>query len=311
MHLFYNILWIDNDIEDYIERDELDDIEKFLKNLGFIPHIKTDNGDSEINDLLGITNYDLILSDFNLNEKKGDSIVKAIREMGILTEIIFYSANTDFKNDPNILSSKVLFDRVSFHYGRTTLMEKIEEIIKLTLRKLLELNATRGLITSATSSLDVDIESFVRCLVNNHVELTQEQVDKIVNGYITDCLDRKSDKFRTKYEKLGFLDVFSSIEAYRKWKILREILKLKQGVAYSDEVADFLKINKKYYEEVIFIRNRFAHSKEVCIAGEKCLQGQIEGDHFQFNEETCVDIRKKLIKHIESFNNLKKYLSID
>ena len=37
MQLHYNILWIDNDIDDYISTGEVDSIKTFLLDLGFEP----------------------------------------------------------------------------------------------------------------------------------------------------------------------------------------------------------------------------------------------------------------------------------
>ena len=67
MQLHYNILWIDNDIDDYISTGEVDSIKTFLLDLGFEPTIITIDDEEKLEDKIHILKYDLIISDFNLN----------------------------------------------------------------------------------------------------------------------------------------------------------------------------------------------------------------------------------------------------
>ena len=151
MQLHYNILWIDNDLPEYEERGAIQGLNEFLINLGFEPTIITLYDESDLDKHLSETKFDLIISDYQLDNTTGDKIIEHIRQRMILTEILFYSAKTNFRDDQQVQESLKLIDRISFHYGRDTLLERIENLIELTLDKLLDLNATRGIITSATS----------------------------------------------------------------------------------------------------------------------------------------------------------------
>jgi hypothetical protein len=74
MKLEYNILWLDNDLQDYIDNGDVDSVKHFLRSLGFEPNIVTVFDEATINDFLDIK-YDLIVSDFNLNAENGDVII--------------------------------------------------------------------------------------------------------------------------------------------------------------------------------------------------------------------------------------------
>lgn len=61
MKLDYNILWLDNDLGDYIKNGDVKSINDFLIELGFEPNIVTVFDEAELDKYLDI-NYDLIIS---------------------------------------------------------------------------------------------------------------------------------------------------------------------------------------------------------------------------------------------------------
>src|SRR6478672_1416695 len=96
MQLPYNILWIDNDLSDYIERGQIDRLKSHIVDLGFEPNVVTNTQRSTIAENLHNTKYDLIISDYDLGEEdesnNGIEVVKNIRH-DYLTEILFYTGN--------------------------------------------------------------------------------------------------------------------------------------------------------------------------------------------------------------------------
>lgn len=305
MKLEYNILWLDNDLQDYIDNGEVDSIKEFLYNLGFESNIVTVFDEADLEEYIGLHDYDLIISDYNLENTTGDIIIEDIRNNRKLdTEILFYTAQTSYKNNPEVKDRLAFIERLTFHVGRENHLEKIEKVIELTLKKLLELNATRGLITAATSNLDVEIEDLVMELVFNRLNLSQEEIDKIMNFYVDDFLRKSPDFFLKKYKEVGFRDWFHRIEANRKWKIFRELLKQIENA----EIKEFVTQNSSYGKEVIDIRNKFAHAKAEEIDGKTVLRGQYGQEGFSFDRDACIKIRHDLINHKRNIENLRKIL---
>jgi len=306
MQLHYNIIWIDDEISKFESVGDIARLTEYLKELGFTPNILTLSGGKEIEKHFANTKFDLILSDFSIEEgHHGDDIIKAIRGNSIFTEVLFYTSQ---QNELENIAKKLLtVDRISFHSGRRDLLDKIESLILLSVGKLLELNATRGLITAETSELDVNIEEIVMELVENKLNLGQDKLDEIMNNYVDDFLKKSPDNFLKKYSEVGFKKWFHKIEANRKWGIFRELLKINP----TTEVTKFLEANKTYGEEVIATRNKFAHSKAIWKADKLFLAGfGPDGSSFEFGEPECILIRKKLIGHRDNFNALLDHLGI-
>lgn len=303
MKLEYNILWIDNDIQEYIEIGEVNSMSSFLEDLGFEPNIITLADESQLDDYIFLHKYDLIVSDFNLNATTGDVIIEKIRnEKGFSTEILFYTAKSNFLDDPNVKDRLAFMDRITFHSNRDTFIDKVEKLIKLTLDKLLELNATRGLITAATSDLDIEIESLVMSLVEKK-QLNDEQLKQIVESKVLTPLTNKVNAFWDKYE--NFQAYFHKIDAVKKWEVLRDLLKPDKS---DTSIAAFLELNKTYQKDVIDIRNKFAHAKAENREGQLILKGRLEKEDFTFDTDSCIEIRRKLITHKRGLENLKAIL---
>ncbi|HSC54246.1 MAG TPA: hypothetical protein VLC98_11510 [Phnomibacter sp.] len=311
MKLDYNILWLDNDLIDYINNGGVDSIKEFLIEKGFEPNIVTVFDESELDKYLNIS-YDLIISDFNLNKENGDVVIYRLREENKLdTEILFYSAKSNFMQDADVKNRLAFMERINIQIGRDTLLEKIEKVIELTVRKLFELNATRGLITAATSDLDVELETLSIAILRNLLNKSDDELNAIMDNYVTDFLAKNPDKFIERHQKIGFDSSFKFIEAFRKWGIFRDSLKELSKSNSANEIKNFLEFNKTYFEDVIKVRNKFAHAKAEKNGHKVVLKGQIEGEDFEFDTAMCIEIRKNLILHKREIENLKAFLSIE
>ena len=303
MKLEYNILWIDNDLQSYIDNGSVQSISDFLIERGFEPTIEKVFDEADLDKYITRHNYDLIISDYNLENTTGDLIIEDIRKTRQLdTEILFYTAQDSYKNRPEVKERLAFIERLTFQVGRDTLLDKIEKVIELTLKKLLELNATRGLITAATSHLDIEIEEIIQLLIKKK-SVPPEVLDGFVKSKVYDPLEKRLTNFWEKYD--GFINLLQKIDAIKKWEIMRELLK-----PYNEDetIRIFLDNNKSYQDEVIDIRNKFAHAKAIEVEGRLVLKGQIEGKDFEFNEESCIKVRQNLIRHKRNIEALKQFI---
>jgi len=132
MDLKYNILLFEDD-SGYV--DSIDGLlDDYLDDLGFKLELRVEVDGNKINELISDDKWNLILMDYNLrSSEKGDELIKKIRSSELYTEIIFYSEDADFEEK---IKSE-LIEGIYFVRGRGNLIEKVEKVIDVTLKKRL------------------------------------------------------------------------------------------------------------------------------------------------------------------------------
>lgn len=292
MKLEYKILWLDDNIDTFIDDEHIQDIEQYISDQGFEATINTQSNQREFFSNLDDT-YDLILTDYHMDGLNGDQVVEKIRkDESIFTEILFYTAKADLKDTQKL-------DRISFLETTTShqeeVVEKIKELIALTIKKFQDIVVMRGMIMHETSDLDsekikilkqyIDSKSVseIQGLKDDVLEKIQRFLDEKCNTYL-DYKDR--DDALKKIIKDNVL--FSSS---RKIEALSWILK-KLGL------DDF---SEEYQNEIISPRNQFAHAKLIEEDGRKYFK-KTDGD-IEFDDAYCQNLRKNILKHK---GNLKK-----
>jgi CheY-like chemotaxis protein len=163
MNLTYKILWFED------EKDFVDSytpyLQGYIEELGFKflqPHIEKDNSNSH---KIDFSKYDLILMDYKLSDgDRGDVIINKIRELDIYTEIVFYSAS-EMKELRTAIHDKEL-DGVFCANRGEGFLPKVRDIIRLTLKKILDLNTMRGIVMAVVSDFDEKMLNIISAYVN-------------------------------------------------------------------------------------------------------------------------------------------------
>lgn len=309
MKLDYKILWLDDKIESVVLTDYEDDIvelKTYVKSLGFNETIDFVRTEEQLFDKLSeVGEYDLIMTDYHLDETKGlkrngDDIIKTIREKDIYTEIMFYSAQGEVKDTDRLdritffESFKVLGDD---HYEK--IFRKAKELIQLTVRKFQNIVAMRGMIMHETSEIDSEMLEIVTDFIRatNSPEVKNRIYDELI-GFHSRKLD-DSQKFRKNDRIDKILKDPLLISSSQRANAIEEIIKL-VGI---DNFIDNLRI------DIIKVRNDFAHAvyvKDKDTGREYFVDKQ---DGADFNEEVCKNIRINIIKHKNNLESLKNKLS--
>lgn len=312
MRLDYRILWLDDKINDFKDDEYIEEVEKHLIAEEFNPIIHETNDQSKFFEYLQKNSYDLILTDFHLNETRknkgidGDKIVESVRNKNIFTEILFYTAKAPLKG-------KLTWDRISFletaelpdeHHEEV--VKKVKKLIDLTIEKFHDIVVMRGMIMNETSDLDNQKINLIKRFIDNNDEL-------IISELKANILDEISKQFSSKLTKVngdwrdkksGFKNlikdnfVFSS--SY-KIKTLAWILNYFKENDFSSE----------YDDEIIKIRNLFAH---VTLQVDKDEEGNTLRKYFKsdgddYDAEFCKKIRGNIKKHKENLETLKNKIN--
>lgn len=297
MRLYYNILWIEDDLE-WLEttkglfQDSMDD-------LGFRLSLTSLKDGDEIDELLsnnGFADFDLILVDFNLqNSQTGSTIIEKIRGNEIFTDVLFYSQDVGLVKDS---ISRLGLEGV-YTADRNEIEDKFLVVMKTTIKKVQEVNTIRGLIMAETSVLDDVALELVSSFVSEGTDASKV-ISKYIFKCIKDALVQKQSDFNA-YESSGDINALINdhllFSAYVRARAMQKIGKIK----VIEELNDF---TSSYYKDVIQIRNIFAHAKEIKENGKTTLKGSNE----EFDYNRCIDIRKSLIAYGDIFDKVKDKL---
>ena len=295
MTIGYTVLWFENN-KTYAKGLGIQ-IKEFITNLGYKPNIIVKPDDSELDEIMEKEDIDLILMDQNLRKgKKGDIIIRKIRKNELYTEVILYSQDHNFRKK---IGGQL--DGVFLEF-RKDLLIKVQKIIKLTLKKSLQLDIIRGLFIAetiyttskieeiVTKILDVsdDTLEFFTCQIMQTGFLSDEAKFEFIQRYLkfwTALANKKIQTLATDKEKAP-------------WESLKTNLNEMQG-----------RINK--YSKIIGLRNELAHSKR-CQGKRNTLL--VKGNHGDIKEKTydearCREIRALFLETSESLKDCLKLVN--
>lgn len=292
MKIEYKILWLDDQIQDFIDDEIIEEIEDFLIEKGFTPRVITTSKSkdffSELDD-----SFDLLLTDFHMNDMNGDEVIKRIRgqNFSVMSEVLFYTAKADLKDTDKI--SRVSFLETNTLLGdhRDLVLRAAKSLISLTVKKFQNIVSMRGMVMHETAHLDETLFD----LVSNNIETNFDQ--RIVDQLFDEILRFYSSKHKlierlkrnNRYDKVFSDPLLFSFS--QRANVLSMIL-TKNGI------DDFI---PQFREEVIQIRNQFAHA----ILDETNSVFQTRNG-IVFNDESCQKLRKDIKKYkalIDELNN--------
>lgn len=302
MRINYNLLWVEDNKGWYATTKEL--FEDLMEDLGFKLNSKNCKTLDEVNAEILKNNlkpYDLLLVDYTLaGSPDGDQIINLIRsneENPILTDIIFYSNDVQAVKDS--MSEYGLEGVYTSH--RNDVERKFELVVNTTIKKIQEVNSMRGLIMSETSDLDDLMLNIIEKLLHSDIS---ETIEKYIKSEILASAEKNHancvNEATQVLDKIKDSRIFTT---FHRAKCINKLFKEKQI-----GVANFF---ANYNQDIITTRNIFAHVKEVIDEEGNCiLVSHFTGHKEIFNEERCVDIRKKLIEYRALLEKINEDLDI-
>lgn len=255
------------------------------------------------------------MTDFHLNENaknkgiNGNDVVETVRNTNnIFTEILFYTAKADLKGS-------LTWDRISFletaglpgaHHEEV--INKVKKLIDLTIEKFHDIVVMRGMIMNETSDLDAQqlkiLNKYIeQKTVDETKQLKYDILDKI-NEHFSKKLDCVNGDWKSKDN--GFKQLMKDNFVFSSDYKIQTLSKILQDINLED-------FSQAYKEEIITIRNRFAHAT---LNEDKDESGKIMRRYFKYGEsgisfdsEYCRTIRKKINTHKNNLDELQSKLN--
>jgi len=299
MKLNYNIIWVDDKIDTRPYISIKKEIFDFITNEFFNCKIEEAEDFNEFVQLFtdNIT-YDLIITDLSLNSgTTGKQVIDFIRDnKHNHTEIFFYSANTQLRQQELINSNRITFYQLT-EGNYNELKDEIIDLVKLTISKFQHIVSMRGMIMHETSSLDIKMIEIINSTIENQ-KFDLNEIAISIYEQLNKLFDKKNEivkecKANNNFKKLTKDNFIFSAEY--KIQTIRKIIES------FDEISDF---TDEYKHEINNIRNKFAHAiLETDDKGRQFFSYKEEG--ITFDEDLCREIRRNIIKHSDNLDYLQ------
>lgn len=303
MDLKYKLLWVEND-KDWAESIQ-DQIEDIAKRYGFDLEVKLITKEEDID----YNVYDFILMDLNLADMPtGDQLIKKIRNHGVFTTVVFYTAGgadvIKEKIDSMSLEGVFYSDR-----GAQALVEKVGKVMESSIKKTQDLNYLRGLVMAEVSELDAMMDDII---IKYFSEIDNGLREKFNKNVIIDGREKSlkkqlipnPDKGCDKDCSLNWVDLapsklINTIDSSMKARATNYIVEF---VNTQNANID-LKFNyNNYLIEIINVRNNLAHCESQIVDGTEILKtrnGDVSFDNNEFRK-----IRENIRKYNQLFSIL-------
>ena len=259
MRLDFNVLWVEDQPGGVAAQGKAIGRNMAEEGFEFKPTMCTglDEVQHRLSDDVFTDEVDLILVDWDLGKGvEGQTVITGIREHIPYKDVVFYSAVTDTKKLKEAAASEG--NEGVYFVHRNDLVDEVTNLFRSVVKKVLDLDHTRGIVMGATS----DVDQMAReCLLLAHdlldeggrAGVLQEMVaildDKVPN------LDKRVVKLKREPTVAGILDAHMTFTANDGLRVLTRILELDRLKAHASHGANI----KLYMEKVVPKRNILGH----------------------------------------------------
>lgn len=307
MRLDYNILWFEDDKAAFDTKKRR--VKTIIETLGFNFPEPRNEVDSANIATIDYDIYDLIIADLNLEGgSKGSNILEFIRDKEIYTEVVFYSSEGESYVRAEL--AKLGIDG-AYCANRTDddFVEKVEKVIRTTIKKVQDLNNIRGLIMSETSDIDRKMKDVVNSVIDKDFLSLRGELIEFIFRSVESKVNEKKDKF-DKYKRNRRIDkvitdsvMFDAFEKIKALQFIFERINIHKLMLYKNNGFS------NGYAAVTNKRNLLAHETPRVEDGKKMIGSGTSA--FEFNDDFCIDIRKKVKGYGDNLDHLLEQINLD
>jgi hypothetical protein len=304
MRLDFNVLWVDDQPD--LVAPQIRAIATGMREEGFefkpIQQLSLDATQQFLVGNVFTDEIDLVLVDWQLGGgREGQEAIVAIREKLQYKDVVFYSGN----NDTEALR------RLAFEAGlegvycasRPILVEEVLGVFESLVKKVLDLDHTRGIVMGATSDIDHMVLEIIEAA---HGKLGTPVQQQMVTEALIVIEERLKEHSAALSKLRGNPSLTTLTEAHifianDRLRVLSRVLELDQLAAYQGSRASVT----QYIREVVPLRNRLGH--RVLTPEGKPTAIAIGGGE-QMNIDQMRDLRKLILSSRDVFRSLRDAL---
>ena len=259
MRLDFNVLWVDDQPDRVAAQIKSIALKMAAEGFDFKPQQCTtmDQVEAVISEHVFTDEIDLILVDWDLgNNMHGEDAIERIRQIVQYKDVVFYSGEATVTE----LRQKAFDRKLEGVYcaSRAELIDEVVGVFESLIKKVLDLDHTRGIVMGATSDIDHMINA---CLTLAHGKLDEGGKAR----FVEEALKRVADKVNNIAKQGEKLKAAPTIEALFKahmiftsddrLRMLARILGMDAFSAYAAGVATI----ESYRTGVVGSRNTLGH----------------------------------------------------
>jgi len=258
MRLDFNVLWVEDQPANVT--DQKDRISYLIRKQGFRLYVvfaeSVDEAEKYLADDIYGDHIDLILMDYDLGEGKEDGMegLKKVRKRFPYKDIIFYSANQNFREIKEKARKEI---EGLFISQRTDLPDVVAGVFESLIKKVLDIDHSRGIVMGATSDIDNMIFHKI-CEIFNSPTDKGKQVDIIKE--IIKSVGKKRKEFEKDIQKINKIKSVEDIKKYHRiytsvdcFCLFKKLIKNSEQYKNNEDKFIF------YHHNIMPQRNDLAH----------------------------------------------------
>ena len=302
MRLDFNVLWVD-DQPNRVDA-QIVAIRRKMEEEGFQFNARQCMSLQDVQQLIAehvfTDEIDLILVDYDLGHNvEGQDAIAAIRETILYKDVVFYSA----QNAADELR-RLAFERGLegiYCANREELVEEVLGVFESLVKKVLDLDHTRGIVMGATSDIDAMVNECLSLIDSQCDKAGKEAILKQALGYV----EKKAKDLSTLMEKLqkatGLPELFEAhlvFTAYDRLRILAGVLDSKNFEAHKGFRPSVI----DYQQNVMPKRNVLGHVARM-LQGNVYVLADAKGNVMSLDETR--QLRRLILRLRSDFQSLR------
>jgi len=290
MKLQYRILWFD-DNDDFFNSLDWDYLRGRVAEWGFEPAVKLVTTGEAFREESPFANYDLLVVDFNLEGiGEGQDFIRAVRDLEVLTEVIFYSSNP----------KRMLWDAVRkeelegvYIASRDSVQDRVLKVGHQTLRKVLDLDNMRGIVMAEVGDLDLLLGRVIEKAMCDLEDSARRAIFSRFYEKSTAHHSGQRSKLDAFKESPTVQVMLSLCDSNKRWQNFRRVQKAHGSISEM--------VFGDYVQEVLNPRNCLAHGVPTR-REDGALVFLHHGRVYEFSETIGASLRNKIIEYKKAFS---------
>ncbi len=305
MRLDFNVLWVDDqpraiDAQRIAIKNRMED-----EGFEFKPTLCTSLKDlqDQVTDAVFDDQVDLILVDWNLGgEDRGEAAILQIREKIRFKDVIFYSGENNAKKLRQLAFDNNL--EGVFCSSREDLVDEVIGVFDSLVKKVLDLDHTRGIVMGATSDIDYMIRDCIEAMFE---KISSEHRDKmaaktlaVVEERLTKSQNQLSN-LKANPQVSAMFKAHNIVTANDWLRTLKRVISL----AEFNELSEMDGVLTEYMNDVVPKRNSLGH--QVLAPGGKMGIARIE-DATVVTLDEMRELRRRILNLRGDFRRMHQSL---